>query len=152
GFFLLLTVQLYWPAVISGLIAIASIFRWVWSLDLPMKQPDADIGAGIRVPTYRSGPGSHGWWAMVVLLVVLGMIFGMLVFSYLYMWSQRTHLFLPVEDTTVLTWGTLVLVGAFIAAAAAWLLRGRSPAGAVVAILIAAGLIVSASLMDGTGW
>ena len=89
GFFLLLTVKLYWLAVASGVLAIGCILRWVWANDLPMKQASADIGAGIRVPTYSHGPRSHSWWAMAVLLTVAGMIFVMMCFSYIFLWSSH---------------------------------------------------------------
>lgn len=38
---------------------------------------------------FRTGPGSHGWWAMVILLVVIGMIFLMGVFSFLYLYGVQ---------------------------------------------------------------
>ena len=34
-----------------------------------------------------SGPASHSWWAMVVLILVAIALFGALVFSYLYLWT-----------------------------------------------------------------
>jgi cytochrome c oxidase subunit I+III len=152
GFFLLLTVQLYWPSIISGVLAVGAIVWWVWTLDLPIKQNDADIGAGIRVPTYQSGPSSHGWWAMIVLLVVCGMIFAMLVFSYLYLWSQRTHLFPTTGDEVVLIWGVVALVGGLVAAMAGWAMRQRSPLLAALAMLASAGLMAGASALDWNGW
>src|SRR5690606_14074283 len=75
GFFMLLTIQAYWDGVASGVLAVASIIRWLWETARPMPDDSADVGAGIRVPTYVRGPASHGWWAMVVLLIVAGMIF-----------------------------------------------------------------------------
>jgi cytochrome c oxidase subunit I+III len=46
-----------------------------------------DIGAGIRVPVYATGPSSHSWWATVILMLVAGTIFACLLFSYLYLWT-----------------------------------------------------------------
>ncbi len=34
-------------------------------------QDRVDAGAGILLPTYVAGPQSHGWWAAVLLDVVL---------------------------------------------------------------------------------
>lgn len=152
GFFLLLTVQLYWPAVISGVAAIGAIFWWIWGLDLPMKQSQADIGAGIIVPTYASGSRSHGWWAMVTLLVVSGMIFAMLVFSYLYMWSQRPHLFPRVDDAGVFVGGLALLAAALICAVLAGVVGRNSPLLAVLASLVSAGLLASSALVDLQVW
>ena len=30
------------------------------------------------MPNYVSGPSSHGWWAMVIVLIVGGMVFGVI--------------------------------------------------------------------------
>jgi cytochrome c oxidase subunit I+III len=87
-FFLLLTVKLYWIALAFGVAAVGGIVRWLWDIDRPLPVDEADIGGGIRLPTYVSGPASHGWWAMVVLIVVLTMIFAMTVFSYVFLWSR----------------------------------------------------------------
>ncbi|MET0337383.1 MAG: cbb3-type cytochrome c oxidase subunit I, partial [Caulobacter sp.] len=92
GFFLLLTIQAYAASVFCGVVAIVAVLRWLWDTDRPLKDETADIGAGIRVPTYVTGPSSHGWWAMIILLIVIGMIFAMLVFSYLFLWSRRPDL------------------------------------------------------------
>jgi len=87
--FLLLTVQLYWPAVASGAAAIGCVMAWLWRTDEPPSIAEADVGAGIVLPTYVSGPKSHGWWAMVVLMVVMGMTFAMTAFSYVFLWSRN---------------------------------------------------------------
>jgi len=152
GFFLLLTVQLYWPSIISGIAAIGAIFWWVWDLDTPIKQKTADIGAGINVPTYGSGPRSHGWWAMVVLLIVCGMIFGMLVFSYLYMWSQRSHLFVIPANEGVFAPTVALLAGACALAGAAFLARKKSVFLAVTATALSVGCMMAATAIDGLAW
>src|SRR3546814_15590628 len=41
------------------------------------------------VPTYVTGPASHGWWAMIILLVVLAMIFIMALFSLAFLWTNQ---------------------------------------------------------------
>jgi len=84
GFFLLLTVQAYTPAIVSGILAVPSIMRWLWDTDRPVAETEVDVGAGIRLPTYATGPGTHGWWATVMLLIVVAMVFLMTVFSFLF--------------------------------------------------------------------
>ncbi|MGQ2910138.1 MAG: cytochrome ubiquinol oxidase subunit I, partial [Aliihoeflea sp.] len=81
GFFLALTVQAYMFAWVSGVLAVISVLRWLWETDRPVEIEGVDIGADICVPTYVTGPSSHGWWAMIILLVVMGMIFLMALFS-----------------------------------------------------------------------
>ncbi len=128
GFFLLLTVQLYWPSMASGVLAVACILRWAWANDLPMRQESADIGAGIRVPTYAHGARSHGWWAMAVLLTVSGMIFIMLVFSYVFLWSRQPDAW-PEPRPLFVAYGALALCAAAAAAAlGAMRVYARSPA------------------------
>ncbi|MCT7373985.1 cytochrome c oxidase subunit I [Chelativorans salis] len=86
AFFLLLTVKLVVPALICGVIAIAACLVWAWGLDPGPSKGAVEIGAGIRLPTYESGPSSHSWWAMVVLIFVAGSLYVAYVFSYLYLW------------------------------------------------------------------
>jgi cytochrome c oxidase subunit I+III len=92
AFFLLLTFKLVIPAVLAGLVAIAAMIHWAWSLDPPLDHGPVDIGGGIRLPVYCSGPDSHAWWAMVILMLVSGSLYGCLVFSYLYLWTVSPQL------------------------------------------------------------
>jgi cytochrome c oxidase subunit I+III len=54
----------------------------MWESD-PAPRGRADIGGGIRLPTYMSGPDSHSWWAMIVLMLVAGSLYLSYLFSYL---------------------------------------------------------------------
>ena len=156
GFFLLLTVQLYWPAVISGVIAVACVLRWLWDTDWRPGVETADLGAGVRVPTYVTGPMSHGWWAMSVLLIVIGMIFLMAVFSYVFLWSRSADLWI---DPPALTWliGLLVLnlLGGGGAALASRLIRrpgGWRRLAAAASSAMSAVLVAAASILSFLAW
>ncbi|MGZ4956768.1 MAG: hypothetical protein ACXV8Q_16825 [Methylobacter sp.] len=46
-----------------------------------------DIGAGFKLPVYVTGPVGHGWWAMVILMLVAGSLYFAYLFSYLYTWT-----------------------------------------------------------------
>jgi cytochrome c oxidase subunit I+III len=87
GFFLLLTVQAYTAAVVSGILAVPAIMRWLWETDRPVGDAEVDVGAGIRLPTYATGAGTHGWWAMIMLLIVALMVFLMAVFSFMFVYG-----------------------------------------------------------------
>lgn len=87
GFFLLLTIQAYTPAVISLLLAIPSVLRWLWETDRPVPMKEVDVGTGIMLPTYVTGRSAHGWWATIILLIVIFMIFLMAVFSYFFLFG-----------------------------------------------------------------
>lgn len=89
GFFLLLTVEAYTPAIASGIISVLCVLRWMWDTDRPVAAEEVDVGAGMMLPTYVTGPRTHGWWAMVILLIVIFMLFLMTVFSYLYLFGVQ---------------------------------------------------------------
>ncbi|MFJ6023523.1 cbb3-type cytochrome c oxidase subunit I [Brevundimonas sp. NPDC092305] len=147
--FLLLTVQAYWPSLIAAVLAIYCVFSWCWLLDRPVDQLTADIGAGIRVPTYVSGPGSHGWWAMIITLVVGGMVLLLAGFSYVFLWSRNPATWTPPPDLVTLP----ATLGPYVAAALlAWgaciaLRLGRSRSR-----MIGTAMMVLASLLVATGW
>ena len=121
GFFVQLTIQAYGSAVASGVLAILSVLRWLWETDRPVAVESADIGAGIRLPTYVTGPSTHGWWAMIVLLIVIGMIFLMTVFSYLYLYGIHPSFWTSPPDPL---WLAPILIG-FAAAIGLALLARR---------------------------
>ena len=149
GFFVLLTVKAYWPAVISGVLGVYCIVQWCWFLDRPRVQPTADIGAGIVVPTYASGTSSHGWWAAVITLVVAGMVGTLMGFSYVFLWSRSPDLWAPPPGVGSMA----AVIAAYVAAAAlAWaacrVLRLDRSRSAAVATL----LMVVAAALAGAGW
>jgi cytochrome c oxidase subunit I+III len=86
GFFMLLTVKMVMLACVSGLLCVVSVLVWMWASD-PAPRRAVEIGGGIKLPTYASGPLSHSWWAMIVLMLVAGSLFLAFVFSYLYLWT-----------------------------------------------------------------
>jgi cytochrome c oxidase subunit I+III len=92
AFFLLLTFKLVVPAIACGIVAIAAIVWWAWELDPPPLAAAADIGGGLRLPVYATGSVSHAWWATVILMIVSGMLYACLLFSYLYLWMVSREL------------------------------------------------------------
>jgi cytochrome c oxidase subunit I+III len=98
AFFLVLTVKWVVVAVICGALAIAFCLAWAWQLD-PAPTPAVHIGAGIKLPTAMTGPSSHAWWAMVVLMLVAGSLYLSYVFSYLYLWTVSPQVWPPASAT-----------------------------------------------------
>ncbi len=86
AFFMLLTVKWIAVAFACGVLAITFILVWTWSND-PDPTGEFDIGRGVSVPGYMSGPTSHAWWATVIVLLVAGSLYLAFVFSYLYVWT-----------------------------------------------------------------
>jgi cytochrome c oxidase subunit I+III len=112
AFFLLLTFKLVVPALVAGVIAIGGIVYWGWELDPPADHPDVDIGGGIRLPVYMTGPTSQAWWAMVVLMLVGGTLYGCMLFSYLYLWTVSPEVW--PQEPAAFTWA-LAAAGLLIA-------------------------------------
>lgn len=120
GFFLLLTVKATTLGAVCGVAAVFCIMRWVWENDRHDAPMQVDAGAGIMLPTYVTGPQSHGWWAAVLLCVVLGMIFLMAMFSYLYLLNAQPEAWRVAAPRRTLVPGLLLLAAS---AALAWAAR-----------------------------
>lgn len=155
GFFLLLTVQAYFLSIVCLPLATFSILRWLWDTDRPVPQKEVDVGAGIMLPTYVTGPSAHGWWAIICVLVVAGMIFLMAIFGYLFVYGiHPSYWSAPTER-----WWTAPIAGTY-ALAAALIFYGRHLLGRekstlwspTVAMLFATILIVTAFATDWFSW
>ena len=92
------TVKLVVPALISGVFAVAMVIWWLWDTDPGPSHPPVDIGGGIKLPAYVTGPMSHSWWAMVVLILVSASIFASLVFTYFFLWTVSPEVWLVAEE------------------------------------------------------
>jgi cytochrome c oxidase subunit I+III len=127
AFFLLLTVKLVAPAIVCGVLAVISCCVWVWELDPGPGRGPVDVGAGLRLPVYRSGPSSHSWWAMVVLMLVAGSLFLAYLFSYVYLWTVSPQVWAPAGSPALpgVSWPVTSAV-LLLAATAAFLGADRS--------------------------
>jgi cytochrome c oxidase subunit I+III len=152
GFFLALTVQAYGFALVSGVLGIAAVWRWLWEADLPVPMEGVDIGAGIYVPTYATGSSTHGWWAMVTLMVVMGMIFVMALFGLAFLATNQPQFWRapPALLTGAPVLG-LYLAALVLALSSRWLLpRGAAWAGAALVAAVLAG--IAALWIDAGQW
>ena len=88
GVFVALTFELWILAALSGVGTLAAILWWLWTGtgEIPEKQTK-DVGLGLRLPLYASGPASVGWWAMFITMVGDGTAFASLVFGYFFYWT-----------------------------------------------------------------
>ncbi|HLF97079.1 MAG TPA: cbb3-type cytochrome c oxidase subunit I [Methylococcaceae bacterium] len=131
-FFLLLTVKLVVPALFAGVFTIAMAICWMWSTDPGPSHPPIDIGGGIKLPVYVTGPMSHSWWAMVVLIVVSLSQLGCLLFAYFFLWTVSPEVWpvggaaLPVADYPFAAVLLLVLSSCAMAYASRALRAARS--------------------------
>ncbi|WP_126173572.1 cbb3-type cytochrome c oxidase subunit I [Altericroceibacterium xinjiangense] len=158
GFFLSLTVQAYMFGIFCGVIAVFSVLRWLWETDRPLPdKKEVDIGGGIMVPVAITGPKGHGWWALNVLMVVLGMIAFMAVFAYLYLYGINPEVWIDPPSLGE----TALIVGANGVALACtwigrWILKRRAGGYAHdapwVFQAIAAVILAGSLYLDMTGW
>jgi cytochrome c oxidase subunit I+III len=88
GVFIALTFHWWIATLVSGLVAFAAIVYWLWTgtAEIPAK-PDKDVGLGLTLPLYVSGPASVGWWAMFITMFGDGTAFASLVFGYFFYWT-----------------------------------------------------------------
>ena len=117
-----------------------------------MQQKEVDVGAGIMLPTYVTGPSSHGWWAIVCVLVVAGMIFLMAAFGYLFLFGIHPSFWtVPTER-----WWAIPIIGLYGAGALLVLFgrrllrRSTSTTWSPIAAILFACLFVSVGLA--TDW
>jgi cytochrome c oxidase subunit I+III len=158
AFFLLLTVKLVMPALVCGIIAFACVIWWLWETDPGPTRPPVDVGGGIVLPVYVTGPMNHSWWAMIVLMVVSGMTFGCLLFSYFFLWLVNPGQWPPAgTNLPIPLWplvaGALYLAGSGLVAYASGRLRGedrRSPRAVAICLGVAVATILAASAADVT--
>jgi cytochrome c oxidase subunit I+III len=158
AFFLLLTVKAVTLSMLCGFGAIASIIVWMWQSD-PAPAGTVAIGGGIRLPTYMSGPDSHSWWAMIVVILVAAALYLSYVFAYLYLWTISSQGWQPLRLLPGLSWpalsaGLLLVSGAALAVANRMLGRDKRAAAAIgwSIVLGVAALIASLGLDLWSQW
>jgi cytochrome c oxidase subunit I+III len=142
AFFLLLTVKWVAISAICGVIALGALLHWAWDLDPGPSHPPVDIGGGLRIPVHATGPMSHSWWAIVILMLVAGSLYGCALFSYLYLWTVSPQAWPSAAELPALAHPLIAaaLLGAS-SAAIQWsgqrLRRGHKPDVGVIAALVA---------------
>jgi cytochrome c oxidase subunit I+III len=155
GFFLLLTVKALTLSAVCGMLTVVCLMCWVWGNDRHLPQKQVDAGGGIQLPTYVTGPQSHGWWAAVLLVIVLGMIYLMALFSYLYLHGAHPEGWRVAAPRGALAPGLLLLGASAGLAWAARPLMARLKRGSglsALAMTLSMLSLVAALAMDGLDW
>ncbi len=88
AFFILSTFHLWWPATACGVVAVGTILVWMWTgTAMIPEKPEKDVGLGVSLPLYGSGPASVGWWAMFITMIGDVTAFIAIVFGYFFYWT-----------------------------------------------------------------
>src|SRR5690606_18080969 len=88
GFFVFGTFHWWGLATASGLLGIIVILIWQWTGTARIPERDSkEVGLGLSLPLYRSGPSSVGWWAMFITMLGDMTAFISLVFGYFFYWT-----------------------------------------------------------------
>lgn len=150
AFFLSLTVKAFVASAIGAIIALVSIFKWLWQSEPAPTNRLYDVGGGVKLPDHIVGRRSHSWWATVVLMLVDGTIFSCLLFAYFYFWTVSARwppppFDLPDGVTSIAAAIALVASAGVFFVAHRWL-RDSLGRGSLVALLIAATVLAWTAL------
>ena len=129
GVFIALTFHWWIATIVFAIITFIAIICWLWTGTAQIPEyPEEDVGLGLKLPIYVSGPASVGWWAMFITMIGDGTAFASLIFGYFFYWTVH-------EDYTAASAGP----GIF------W------PILALVLFLVAWGLTILARQMNANG-
>ncbi len=88
GVFVAITFHWWIITALCAAAFLAFVIGWLWTgTAIPPEKAEKDVGLGLSLPLYVSGPASVGWWAMFITLVGDGTAFGSLVFGYFFYWT-----------------------------------------------------------------
>jgi cytochrome c oxidase subunit I+III len=133
----------WWEATLVAMVLTTiSILVWLWrGTSLIPEKPEKDVGLGLRLPLYKSGPQSVGWWAMFITMIGDGTAFLSLVFGYFFFFTIHEE-FPPAEAPIPgLFWPLVSLASMAAAWVAAWAALKTNKAGnvALARVLMAGG-------------
>jgi len=149
GVFIALTFHWWIPTIICAIITFIAIIYWLWTGTAQIPEAaETDVGLGLSLPVYVSGPASVGWWAMFITMVGDGTAFASLIFGYFFYWTVH-------DDYTGVSAGPGVFwpMVALLLYLAAWgltmlarQLNEKGPTGCRLALVAAAAVTIAASL------
>ena len=157
-FFILGTFSLYAAAIACGMIGGGIILWWLWTGTSPIPEKEMkDAGRGVKLPLYRAGSDSVGWWAMFITMLADLTAFLGLVFAFFFFWTIHPEFPPAGADTPHFGLAALGMALAALAWLTVWQAQDRHHAGSVaaaraglpLAALLAAGAIAA---FGGSAW
>ncbi len=97
GIFIFSTYHWWAAAGVSGALSFVAIVFWLWTGTAVIPEKDTkEVGLGLTLPIYVSGPSAVGWWAMFITMLGDMTAFVSLVFGYFFYWTVHEQ-FPPAE-------------------------------------------------------
>ncbi len=116
GVFIFGTFHWYIAAGVSGVLAFATILTWLWTgTAIIPEKAEKDVGLGLTLPTYVSGPDAVGWWAMFITMLGDMTAFVSLVFGYFFYWTVHEDFPPPDAEGPGVRWPMISLIATLVA-------------------------------------
>lgn len=150
GVFLFPIFKMWWATAVSAALLLGALVVWLWTgTALIPERQEKDVGLGLKLPLYASGPQSVGWWAMFITMLADITAFVSLVFGYFFFWTiHRDFPPSPIPGPGV-WWPSIALVLLL----AAWLLtmlsRRMNHGGHTIAFIVSLLAAAMASVAGG---
>lgn len=150
GVFLFPIFKMWWATAVSAALLLGALVVWLWTgTALIPERQEKDVGLGLKLPLYASGPQSVGWWAMFITMLADITAFVSLVFGYFFFWTiHRDFPPSPIPGPRV-WWPSIALVLLL----AAWLLtmlsRRMNHGGHTIAFIVSLLAAAMASVAGG---
>jgi cytochrome c oxidase subunit I+III len=140
GAFIFPVFKMYTAAGISAVLALATILVWLWTGTAQQpEKPGKDVGLGLRLPLYASGPISVGWWAMFITMIGDMTAFVSLVFGYFFFWTIHDDFPPDPAAGPGVLWPSIALALLLASWALTWLGRGLNRRDAGIGFFAAVG-------------
>ncbi|WP_020180316.1 cytochrome c oxidase subunit I [Methylopila sp. M107] len=129
GAFIAATFYAWTLTILFSIAALVSILIWLWrgTAVIPEKA-EKDVGLGLKLPLYVSGPDSVGWWAMFITMIGDMSAFASLIFGYFFYWTIHASAFPPDAGAGPGQFWPAVALGLTLASWGAMLLARRANA------------------------
>jgi cytochrome c oxidase subunit I+III len=145
GVFICATFHWWWATALSAVLALAAILTWLWNgTAFVPEKPAKDVGLGVTLPLYASGPASVGWWAMLITMLGIFTAFVSLVFAYFFYWTIHPDFPPEPHPGPGVLWPSVaggLLLGAWLLTLLARRLNRRDRALPMHAALLGAGAL-----------
>ncbi|MEW6168126.1 MAG: cytochrome c oxidase subunit I [Pseudomonadota bacterium] len=91
GAFIVSVYHWWYATLVCAALATGMILVWLWTgTALIPEKPGKDVGRGLRLPLYRSGSDSAGWWGLFIAMIGDMAALASLLFAYYYFWTVHT--------------------------------------------------------------